>query len=34
MNDLRDIIRHTGNWLVICARCHVKRLEEELDRPR
>jgi hypothetical protein len=33
MNDLRDIIGPTGNWLVLCARCHVKRLEEKLNRP-
>jgi hypothetical protein len=32
-NDLRDIVGPTGNWLVLCARCHVKQLDEKLNRP-
>jgi hypothetical protein len=33
MDDLRDIIGPTGDRSVLCARCHAKRREEELDRP-
>jgi hypothetical protein len=32
MDDLRDIVGSAGNRLVLCARCHTKRLEEEPDR--
>src|ERR1700751_630501 len=32
-NDLHDVVGPTGNWLVLCARCQVKQLDEKLNRP-